>query len=363
MHPVALEFRLPHGGLLPSVALAIIGLGLALSAWGRAGRVRVALSAGAGALLLGALAAARGLAWGTGQLVVVPSFGACVAGGVLLAWLSTHGAERRWRVPARYWERARVLAFVGALVGSSVALLATRTALPGPWGWLPQRAGLSVPGAGLGVAVVGSLLLWRRTRLRLSAVDRLAWMGLVVAAAASFGRFLTGSDFGPVLGAGAPKWLVGLGAGRPWNGAERLLGEGSPAWVAQLDAGLLPPGVTGAIPVHPVALYQAFLLMGLAVGLALWGRRRLAPGVLLRVVGFWVGTCWLLFGDKLAAPAEVLRLGSHALPFQSVVGVALWGLVLLDWHRERGAGAARPRGAAQGAARPIVRSAAARSGP
>jgi phosphatidylglycerol:prolipoprotein diacylglycerol transferase len=130
--------------------------------------------------------------------------------------------------------------------------------------------------AGTGAAVVYLLLrapeVWRYLDCAAPA------LGLATAFT-RVGCFLDGCDFGKVTG----------------SPLSVCFPAGSPAHQVQAASGLISPGATESLPVHPVQLYLALKGLGLAFLTARFGRNpRLAPGE--EFCAFWVLYACARFG-------------------------------------------------------------------
>ncbi len=130
------------------------------------------------------------------------------------------------------------------------------------------RGGLSGYGALLGAAAGAA---WRaRGGLQGSVRGWFDWSapGAVLAAAiARLGCHLTGCDFGRPLSDAAPRWLERLG-----TVTRGSLESPAPVWLSQVASGRLGSDAPQSLPAHPVALYEAALLLLLLAAL-LWLRR------------------------------------------------------------------------------------------
>ena len=135
------------------------------------------------------------------------------------------------------------------------------------------------------------------------------------------GCLLGGCDYGAPVAAGSPWPRIAYPS---WSRREPRLGLlGAPAFVDHLRAGLLPPGATRSLPVHPVPVYWIFTLIPLGILLLLWppGLRVLGrplPASLLFALAY-AGLTWTL--EPLRGDPDRGLVGGHSL--------AEWGTGLL----------------------------------
>ena len=74
-------------------------------------------------------------------------------------------------------------------------------------------------------------------------------------------------------------FLAGCDFGRPWDGPWAVrFPSGSPAFEQQMLQGLLPPGATQSLPVHPTQLYESLAGLALLILVAAVYRRRRVSG-------------------------------------------------------------------------------------
>lgn len=128
-----------------------------------------------------------------------------------------------------------------------------------------RRGGLVAYGGFLG-GFVGSWLFLRQRKIPLLpwadwAVPSLA-TGLMVT---RIGCYLYGCDFGKRLSDNAPELLKKLGTFPHWPEGTLDKGTGAPAWVQHYDQHLVAFDAKASLPVHPTQLYESL------VGLALFG--------------------------------------------------------------------------------------------
>lgn len=170
------------------------------------------------------------------------------------------GAARRDGVDERRVAAAVLLTFVaavaGGLLGPALADAASAWLAHGTW---RLRAAGMTSWAGFVAGLVA--LAWATRALAIPRgwlLDRSAPWLAVSLALARVGCFLAGCDFGRV--GGGPLAVT--------------FPRGAPAWRDHVERGFIPAGRADSLPVHPTQLYEAALGVALAVGAALWLRRR-----------------------------------------------------------------------------------------
>ena len=210
--------------------------------------------------------------------LVIPSYGATAALGVLLALMLALHTARKLRVdPNKIWNLCVLMLFT-AVVGSRILLVvANWTVLRHHPLWMLSLAMIHHPL----LAAIGSLIALAVAAVyaRLNHLPSRATADVLVAPAAlglafeQFGALLAGSGFG--TGAHIP-WAITYSdpLAERWSGAP-------------LD-----------IPVHPVQAYAALCFLAIAVGLVVWLPRRrqhgdlagiflISTGVVLFITEFW----------------------------------------------------------------------------
>jgi phosphatidylglycerol:prolipoprotein diacylglycerol transferase len=140
--------------------------------------------------------------------------------------------------------------------------------------------------------------------------------------------------------------LAGCDFGRAWDGPWALaFPAGSPAFRQHQLAGLLPPGATESLPVHPTQIYESLVGLALLV-FALWlWRRRAFPGQVFLSVAIGYG---LLRAALELLRADTARGGVGPLSTSQLIGLATAAVaaaVLLARSRRPGGGptSRRPR--------------------
>lgn len=232
-----------------------------------------------------------GLGW------VIRSYGALMALALLLGWSITRRLGRADRLPLGPLSAAYV---VGAIVGLAVARIAWLLQQPGTSGGhydlLAINGDQLAPIAGLtGAGIVGGLYLARR-RIPVVAGYDVAVLGLAAAAMVErLGALLAGTGFGDH----APSLPFAL-----------RFPEGSPAFLAhqQSVGGLLPPGATESLPVHPTQIY-GLVLAGVALAIGLWIRRhrRYSGQVFLgTAIALLFGRAWVEEWFRADAQAAIM---------------------------------------------------------
>lgn len=174
--------------------------------------------------------------------IVLHTYGACVALGVLVGWY-TLGTSRAPR-------RAYLYATLAGVAAGAVGAAATTGHGIGEVGFAMSAWMLAALGV---VALRGS-----------SSEDAARVVGatFLVAAFEGVGAWLAGSRFGACSGDALARWA---GVYPRWSG--ELEGQGSPAWAAHSEAGWIGPDALASLPTHVITLYEAAfaLLLALAV--------------------------------------------------------------------------------------------------
>jgi len=205
--------------------------------------------------------------------LVIPSYGATAALGVLLAlMLALHTARKLQIDSNKIWNLCILMLFT-ALVGSRLLLIiANWTVLRHHPLWMLSLAMVHHPllaaiGSFIALTVAASYALWQHMPLR-STADVLAAPAALGLAFEQFGALIAGSGYG--TGAQAP-WAITYTdplAAR-WSGAPLN------------------------IPVHPVQAYVALCFLAIAIGLVLWLPHRRQEGDLAGI--FLMSTGSVLF--------------------------------------------------------------------
>jgi len=249
--------------------------------------------------------------------LVVPSYGACAALGVLLAlWLAQWTAHKTGLNPRHAWNMV-VLAVFASLALSRLVLIAMNLSdLRRHPSWLlavamvhhPLLAGLGIVG---GAAALLGYVRWAKLPL-LTATDCLAAPLSVGMAAEQLGALLAGSDFGRDS------------ASSSVLGAVTYSSELAARW----------SGTPLGFPLYPVQAYAAIGAMLLAGITFCW---LFLPRRKGDVTGVWlVGTGMTLFVTELFRDWEgrgVVLAGMADIPQLVGLGmVLLGGVVLIDWR-------------------------------
>jgi phosphatidylglycerol:prolipoprotein diacylglycerol transferase len=251
-------------------------------------------------------------------LILIPSYGALAAIGVLAALFLAQRTARIAGLPAaRIWNLC-VVGLFAALVGGRVLLIAVNLGdLRRHPVWLLQLAMVHHPlliaaGAVAGALAAGAYALAQALPLRATA-DVLA---APLAAAAAFeqcGALLAGSGFGVEAHGWAMHWAVTYTDGRAglWSGT--------------------PLG----IPLHPVQAYSALAFLALAGCLLAWmpsmrqsgeiaGLALMAAAVIVYATEFWRDGegRGAFFGGAIDGPQ-----------FASVLALLAGALLLIEWKK------------------------------
>ena len=205
--------------------------------------------------------------------LVIPSYGATAALGVLLALMLALHTARKLQIDSNKIWNLCILMLFSALVGSRLLLvIANWTVLRHHPLWMLGLAMVHHPllaaiGSLIALAVAAFYTLWQHLPLR-STADVLAAPAALGLAFEQFGALLAGSGYG-------------TGAHIPWaitytdTLAERW--SGAPLY----------------IPVHPVQAYVALCFLAIAIGLVLWLPHRRQDGDLAGI--FLMSTGSVLF--------------------------------------------------------------------
>ena len=256
--------------------------------------------------------------------LVIPSYGATAAVGVLLAlMLALHTARKVGVDPNKIWNLCILMLFTAVIGSRFLLVVANWTVLRHHPLWMLSLAMIHHPL----LAAIGSLIALAVAAVyaRLNHLPFRATADVLVAPAAlglaleQFGALLAGSGFG--TGAHIP-WAITYSdpLAERWSGAP-------------LD-----------IPVHPVQAYAALCFLAIAVGLVVWLPRRrqhgdlagiflISTGVVLFITEFWrdpIGRGAML-GGMLKGPQVA-----------GIVFVIAGAWLLLERASQRVAGAAVP---------------------
>jgi phosphatidylglycerol---prolipoprotein diacylglyceryl transferase len=245
--------------------------------------------------------------------LMVPSYGACAAVGVLLALASAPFTARKAGLDPRHAWNMVVLAIFASLALSRLALIAINLGdLRRHPRWLlalamvhhPLLAAIGIAG---GAAAVVIYARWARLRLR-QVADCLAAPVALGMAFEQFGALLAGSDFGREAISGFTVTYTNELAAR-WSGT--------------------PLGVE----LYPVQAYAALGALLLALLCLLYPSRRQGD-----LAGIWLlGTGILLFLTETLRDWEgrgVFFAGSMDIPQLVGLGlVVLSGIILFDWRK------------------------------
>jgi phosphatidylglycerol:prolipoprotein diacylglycerol transferase len=247
--------------------------------------------------------------------LLVPSYGACAALGVLLALGLAQLTAKRTGLDSRHAWNMLVLAVFAALAVSRLLLVVVNlSALRLHPRWLLAVAMVHHPllaavGIVSGLIAVIWYALWTKLPLRVAA-DCLAAPLLLAEAAEQLGALLAGSDYGS---------------------------ETSAAWAITYSSPLASrwSGTPLGIPLHPVQVYAAIGALALAAIVYGWlfMPRRNGDAACVALLG--AGT--LLFTTEIFRDWEgrgILLSGLVDIPQLVGLGlVLLGGLLLLDWRQ------------------------------
>ncbi|MFW6023883.1 MAG: prolipoprotein diacylglyceryl transferase, partial [Myxococcota bacterium] len=222
---------------------------------------------------------------------------------------------------------------VGAL---GVVRAAVRGRLDG--GATVAVVGLATGGAMAGAFVLHALVEWLRTGQPFAGVHQpgLVFFGAPVAgfATAALSCRALALPLGRLLDLSVPAlavahalgrigcFLGGCCYGKPWDG-----------WLAVRYTDPLAPAAYPSVLRHPVPLYEAAILLALALAFAVWPARRIGDG--RRFVAYWLAYAVARFGLELVRGDAVrgVWLGGWGSTSQLLaVGAVLGGGALLWWR-------------------------------
>jgi len=193
-----------------------------------------------------------------------------IAGRMLAVRLASRAG-----IDAKLADRCALWTFAGAIVGARLLYVVTNLDQFGhvfdilAW-W---KGGVVAYGGFLG-GLAGAITFCRIHHLSLLAwADCVAPSLCVGLAVTRIGCFLGGCDFG-----------------RAWNGPWAVrFPAGSPAFAQHQLLGLLPPGATASLAVHPTQLYESLAGVGLWCLVAAVRRQRRVPGYALAAFAMGYG--------------------------------------------------------------------------
>lgn len=256
--------------------------------------------------------------------ILIPSYGAVAAIGVLLALFAAQRTARQAGVdPGQIWNLC-VVALFAAIAGQRLLLVAANWSdLRTHPAWMLTLAMVHHPllaavGVLAGAAAAAAYALWRKLPLRATA-DALSAPLALGLAFEQFGALLAGSGFGIEASPGLP-WAI------TYN---RLLAA---RW----------SGTPLGVPLHPVQAYAALGFFTLAVFLFLWMPVRRQKGDVAGICLMGVGA--VIFLTELWRDPEGRGLVFHGVldaPQIAAVLLVIAGGFLL-WEREPGAGVLPP---------------------
>jgi phosphatidylglycerol:prolipoprotein diacylglycerol transferase len=185
---------------------------------------------------------------------------------------------------------AFILTAVLAIVGARVLYILTNPSdFTSPARWFALREGGLVAYGGFLGGLAGSFIYWRLKRGSL-----LAWADVASPVLGSglfltrIGCYLFGCDFGARLASDAPAWLARLGT---FPGPGKIHEHGSPAFLHHVVQYGLSPTASASFPVHPTQLYESLAGVALfGVCMFVWSRRRFRGQVVLTLTalyGLW----------------------------------------------------------------------------
>lgn len=248
---------------------------------------------------------------------LLPTYGACVAGGVLLALAAARFTSRRVGIDPRHAWNMLILGIFAALAGSRLFLIVMNLGnLRQHPRWLLAISMIHHPllaGIGIVCGAVAILIYSRRLRLPVAlAADSLAFPLSLALAAEQVGAWMAGSGFGIESLQSSPLLAV------------TYSNELAARW----------SGTPLGIPLYPVQLYAAACALLLAAIMYCW---LLIPHRAGDVAGAWfIGLGIQLFvteGFRDWEGRGVLFHGAIDTPqLAAILLVLIGGLVLLQFH-------------------------------
>jgi phosphatidylglycerol:prolipoprotein diacylglycerol transferase len=224
------------------------------------------------------------------------SYGVMLGTSLIVAWYFVmYQGTRKEGLSRDQMANAFITTAVAAIVGARLLFILTNPEeFTSPARWFALREGGLVAYGGFLGGLAGSIGYWvfARRDKPLSALG--AWADVVAPTLGlgllftRIGCYLFGCDYGAPLAEDAPLWLKNLGA---FPGPGGLHEHGSPAFVHHVSQYDLSPTAATSLPVHPTQLYES--LAGIAlfgVCMLVWRRRRFRGQVVLvltALYGLW----------------------------------------------------------------------------
>ncbi len=219
------------------------------------------------------------------------AYGVMLGTSLVVAWYFVmHQGTRKEALSREHMANAFIATAVLAIAGARLLFILTNLEeFTNPARWFALREGGLVAYGGFLGGLAGSAIYWKIKRGSL-----LAWAD-VVAPPLGLGLFFTrigcylfGCDFGAPLSAEAPLWLKDLGTfPGPGGGHE----HGSPAFLHHVQQDDLLPTAATSLPVHPTQIYESLAGVALfGVCMLVWSRRRFRGQVILvltALYGLW----------------------------------------------------------------------------
>lgn len=291
MHPVLFEIPAAiAAALIGAIAAAVTGQSLATSREPKStkrGLIGAAIGAPIGAIAGYFVAAPR--SWGP---LPIFSYGVMLGTSMIVAWqLVMYLGTKKEGIPKEQLSNAFIVTAIVAIAGSRVLYILTNLdEFSDPSRWFALRDGGLVAYGGFLGGLLGAWGYWRMKNGSL-----LAWADVVAPTLGSglaltrIGCYLFGCDFGAPLSEDAPAWLKTMGTFPGPGGVGHE--QGSPAFMWHVQQYDLAPTAHASLPVHPTQLYES--LAGLAlfgVCMLVWRRRRFRGQVVLvltMLYGLW----------------------------------------------------------------------------
>jgi phosphatidylglycerol:prolipoprotein diacylglycerol transferase len=277
--------------------------------------------------------------WGA---LPVYSFGALLGLTLALGWGVVSRSGQRAGYDKDVLANAFLIGAVGALLGARLLYVATNLeAFGGVGDWLAvQQGGMAAYGAVLGGFASSAVYLRLKRASVLGFADLCAPVLALAVLLTRVGCYLDGSDFGALLGDGAPAWLAALGTFPHWPEATGL--RGSPAYLWHVEQTLREAEALSSLPVHPTQLYEAVLGAGL-LALAEWkGARRRFSGQVFLTVLLTYGTVRFFIDNLRDDPERGVWLGFSSAQWVAFVLLPAAALAYSVLNRNARAAAAAP---------------------
>jgi phosphatidylglycerol---prolipoprotein diacylglyceryl transferase len=296
-----LGMRIPLAGAALTVSLVLLAIAALFRRAGR--RWSAVASLLFGVAVLGSAWSLRGVSLPL-QSLSLRTFGVLLFAGLAGGWWLGLRRADALGLDRRIAERVLLAATVGGLLGARLAyVLIHLRELASPAAALAlERGGLSGMGGVVGAVLAARVALGRRApALRWG--DVMVEPALLLGVSVALGAYGAGADGGVPLPGTAPAWLTTLGTFPRWRVGTHPAMDGPPVLLEHISAGLVPPGAPASAAVHPVALYEALVLLAVLAGAAVLRRRQRQDGGVVLPVALLYGT-WRFISEGLRADSD-----------------------------------------------------------